>query len=270
MRDPSAVGTNRQAALAHIDALGLLAAAGRALPFVGWASGRATATPGVNIPGMRHRNPLIFDTAQRHRGGDAERLPEGVVKRISDRLDGQRADGGAFGARDAPGPDDADMHCDGAATNRDEGDGTGRKAAPGGVGDGSACQSGGAGHGGPANGCANASASHGYAADGGTSGLRGPPYSGTPTGGARSAEMGAGLRRTPEPPATPEHPRRRKRGGSPGGEREEVLRPVRRCLDREPEWDATGEHGTGGAGGGRVYLLSLFDGVGTAMEPAPS
>ena len=62
------VETNRQVALAHIEALGLLAAASRALPFVGWATGRASATPGVSILGMRHRNPLIFDTAGGHRG----------------------------------------------------------------------------------------------------------------------------------------------------------------------------------------------------------
>ena len=52
------VDSNRQVvALAHIEALGFFAAAGRALPFVGWATGRAFAAPGVNIPGMRHRNP---------------------------------------------------------------------------------------------------------------------------------------------------------------------------------------------------------------------
>ena len=251
--------------MAHIEALGLLAAAGRALPFVGWASGRATATPGVNIPGMRHRNPLIFDTARGHRGGDAERLLESVVKRIGDQLDEQRADGGAFGGRGGPGPDDVDMHCEGTAANRDGGGDAGRRAAPGGVDDGSRCQSDGAGHEGLPNGCAGADASHGYAADDGASGPQGPPYSGTPTGDARSAELRAGLQRTPEPPATPEPPPGRKRGGSPEGGQEEVPRPVRRCLDREPGWGAPGGHETGGTGGGRVHLLSLFDGVGTAM-----
>ena len=49
------IGDNRQDALAHIETLGFLAAA--SIPFIGWATGRATAVPGVNISGMRHRNP---------------------------------------------------------------------------------------------------------------------------------------------------------------------------------------------------------------------
>ena len=141
------VGTNRQAALAHIEALGLLAAAGRALPFVGWAAGRATAAPGVNIPGMRHRNPLIFDTAWGHRGGDAERLLERVVKRIGDQLCEHRADGGATGDQGGLGPDDVDMQCEDTAANRGGGGDVGHAAAAGGGDDGSRDRADGAGPG---------------------------------------------------------------------------------------------------------------------------
>ena len=100
------VGSNRQLALAHIEALGFPAAAGRSLPIVGWATGRASAAPGVNIPGMRHRNPLIIDTAGGHRGGDAERLLERVVRRIEGCCDDHRADEGPGGDRGDRGHED--------------------------------------------------------------------------------------------------------------------------------------------------------------------
>ena len=115
------VNSNRQVALAHIEALGFLAAAGRALPFVGWATRRASAAPGVNIPGMRHRNPLIFDTAGGHRGGDAERLLEPVVRRIESSGDSHRACEGPGGDRDDRGREDVNMTSEGAAAREGRG-----------------------------------------------------------------------------------------------------------------------------------------------------
>ena len=106
------ISSNRQEALAHIEGLGLLAAANKALPFVGWATGWATTTPGtpgVNIPGMRHRNPLIFDTAVAHRGGAAERLLERVVRRIEDSSGGSRAHGEPDGGQEGREPSNIDM-----------------------------------------------------------------------------------------------------------------------------------------------------------------
>ena len=187
------VGTNRQAALAHIEALGLLAAAGRSLPFVGWANGRASATPGVNIPGMRHRNPLIFDTAGGHRGGDAERLLERVVGRIEGRSDGHRADGGSGGDRGDRGHGDVNMT--GGSTTACEGrggDGSHAAADSGGAG-GAHVEPPGAERRGERTGRADPGDARGYAADAGNPVPCGPPYSGTPTGDARSGELRADL-----------------------------------------------------------------------------
>ena len=159
------VGTNRQAALAHIEALGLLAAAGKSLPFVGWATGRASATPGVNIPGVRHRNPLIFDTAGGHRGGDAERLLERVVKRIEGRSDGHRADGESGGDRGDLGRDDVNMSCgDTAADDGRGGDGSRAATASGGAG-GAHAEPPGAERGDARTGRADPGDDRGYAAD---------------------------------------------------------------------------------------------------------
>ena len=234
------VGTNRQAALAHIEALGLLAAASRSLPFVGWATGRASATPGVNIPGMRHRNPLIFDTAGGHRGGDAERLLERVVKRIEGRSVGRRADGGSESDRGDPGRDDVNMSCgDTTADDGRGGDGSHAATASGGEG-GVHDELPGAERGDERNGRADPDDAREYAADEGNPVPCGPPYSGTPTGDARSGELRADLQQGSGPPLG------RKRGSSPGSEREAELRPVRKCVDSGPEWGARSDGGGGG------------------------
>ena len=57
----------------------------------------------------------------------------------------------------------------------------------------------------------------------------------------------------------------RKRSSSPAGQSEAGLRAVKRRLDNDPEWDARGGGSGVARGAGRVHLLSLFDGVGTAM-----
>ena len=205
---------------------------------------------------MRHRNPLIFDTAWGHRGGDAERLLERVVKRIGDQLGGRRADGGATGDQGDPGRDDVNMSGEDTAADRGRGADVGHAATTGGGDDGARDKAGEAGPGSVPHERADADAGLGYAAGGGDSGPREPPYSGTPTGDARSGELRADLQRASEPPLG------RKRGGSPASGREAGPRPVRRCLDREPEWGTQSDHESGGGGGGRVHLLSLFDGVG--------
>ena len=98
-----------------------------------------------------------------------------------------------------------------------------------------------------------------YAADVGNPVPCGPPYSGTPTDDARSGELRADLQQGSGPLLG------RKRGSSPVSEREAELRPVRRCLDSGPESGARSDGGGRGRGTGRVHLLSLLDGVGTAM-----
>ena len=106
---------------------------------------------------------------------------------------------------------------------------------------------------------ADQDATCGYAADAGDPAPCGPPYSGTPTGDARSGELRADLQQGSSPPPG------RKRGSSPVGEREAALRSVRKCPDSGPEWGTRGDDGGESRGAGRVHLLSLFDGVGTAM-----
>ena len=253
------VGNNRQEALAHIEALGLLAAANRALPFVGWATGRATTTPGVNIPGMRHRNPLIFDTAVAHRGGAAERLLERVLRRIEDRNSGSQAHGEPDGGQEGKEPGDVDMSENTAVREGNNG-----------------------GHGNRGEAIIGAEVrehpgrpdedqkdDHAGHPDGGdgpgyTSGTGGPapcepPYSGTPTGAAQSGELRDDLQRGPGASHG------QKRGSSPAAKREAELLAVKRCLDDGPEWSARSNDRGPSRGAGRVYLPSLFDGVGTAM-----
>ena len=208
---------------------------------------------------MRHRNPLIFDTAWGHRGGDAERLLERVVKRIEDQPVERRTDGGATSDRGDLDRDDVNMSCEDTAADHGRGAGVGHAATAGGGDDGAHDKAAGAGLGSESHERADADEGRGYAAGEGDPGPREPPYSGTPTGDARSGELRADLQRASEPLLG------RKRGGSPASGREAELRPVRRCLDRGPEWGARSDGEAGGGGGGRVHLLSLFDGVGTAM-----
>ena len=77
-----------------------------------------------------------------------------------------------------------------------------------------------------------------------------PPYSGTPTRAAQSGELRDGLQRGPGASHG------RKRGSSPSAEWEAELRP---------EWSARSNDRGPSSGAQHVYLLSLFDGVGTAM-----
>ena len=252
------VGNNRQEALAHIEALGLLAAASRALPFVGWATGRATTTPGVNLPGMRHRNPLIFDTACAHRGGAAERLLDRDVQRIEIRNGGSRVHEEPDGDREGGEPGDVDMSE--STTVRED---SGEHGNCGEVLIGAEIRKH-SGH--PDEDQKDDHAGHPDGVDGPgyASGTRGPapcepPYSGTPTGAAQSGELRDDLRRG----QGASHGR--KRGSSPAAERETELRAVRRCFDDGPEWSAHSNERGPSTGAGRVYLLSLFDGVGTAM-----
>ena len=126
------VGSNRQVALAHIEALGFFAAAGRSLPFVGWATGRASVAPGVNIPGMTHRNPLIVDMAGGHRGGDAERLLERVVRRIDGCCEGHWADEGPEGNRGDWGREDVNATSESTAAREGRGGDSSHATAAGG------------------------------------------------------------------------------------------------------------------------------------------
>ena len=250
--------SNRQEALAHIEALGLFAAASRTLPFVGWTIGRATTVPGVNIPGMRHRNPLIFDTAVAHRGGAAERLLERVVRRIGDSSGGSPARKEPEGGQGDGEPGDVDMGGSTAARGGSGGLGNRDEAF---VGEGSRRRSGRTGEDQKDEraGRPNGDDDPGYT--GGTGGPRPlrAAFSGTPAGAAESGELRGDLQRGPEASLG------RKRGSSPSAEREVELRAVKRCLDDGPEWNARGDDCGPNKGAGRVYLLSLFDGVGTAM-----
>ena len=249
------ISSNRQEALAHIEALGFFAAASRALPFVGWATGRATTVPGVKIPGMRHRNPLIFDTAIAHRGGAAERLLERVVRNIEDSNGGSRARREPDGGQDDGEPGDVDM---GGSTAAREGSGVtataGRRRSVRGL-------SGRTGEDQKDDraGRPNGDDDPGYAGGAGGSAPCEPPYSGMPTGAAQSGELRGDLQRGPGASLG------RKRGSSPAAEREVELRAVKRCLDDGPEWSARGDDRGPNKRAGRVYLLSLFDAVGTTM-----
>ena len=87
-----------------------------------------------------------------------------------------------------------------------------------------------------------------------------PPYSGTPTGAAQSDELREDLQ------LDRGAPHGRKRDGSPtNGQQELELRAVRRCFDGGPEWSVHANEGRRDDRSRRVYLLSLFDGVGAAM-----
>ena len=187
------VNSNRQVALAqaHIEALGLLAAAGRALPFVGWATGRASAAPGVNIPGMRHRNPLIFDTAGGHRGGDAEWLLERVVRRIEGSVDSHRTCEGPGGDRDDRGREVVNMTSEGSAAHGGRGDCDGHPEA---AGDGASrahVERPGAEREDECADCTEQGDTHGYAGDAGNPAPCGPPYSGTRHAYGRRSERRA-------------------------------------------------------------------------------
>ena len=181
------------------------------------------------------------------------------MKRIGDQFREHRADGGATGDQGDLGRGDVNMSGGDTAADRGRGADVGHATATGGGDDGSRDRAGGAGPGSVPHGRADADADLEYAAGGEDSGPRGPPYSGTPTGDARSGELRADLQRASEPPLG------RKRGGSPASGQEAGLRPVRRCLDREPEWGSQGDREPGEGGGGCVHLLSLFDGLGAAM-----
>ena len=251
-------GSSRQTALAHIEALGLLAAASRSLPFVGWITGRASLTPGANIPGMRHRNPLIFDSAGGHRGGDAERQLERVVRRIEGRereTEEERAaagDGGERGTGDVTmGATPAGDERDHVANSPDVDRGGGEEYPPGGP---TATETEGGHQDGP-----GPEDAHGYTGGAGPSGLHDQPYGGTPTGDTRSGELRACLQRDAGPPQG------RKRNEPAACSAADAGRAVRRCLDFGPAWGVLGGDGRGGGKGRRVHLLSLFDGVGTAM-----
>ena len=86
-----------------------------------------------------------------------------------------------------------------------------------------------------------------------------PPYSGTPTGAAQSDELRGDLQHGRGAPHG------LKRDSSSATVQGVGLRAVRGCLDDGP---LRGGHSSGGgrsSRAGRVYLLSLFDGAGTAM-----
>ena len=138
--------------------------------------------------------------------------------------------------------------------------GSGSRAEAAGDGAGRACvERPGAEQGSERTGCPDRGDTQGHAGDTENPAPCEPPYSGTPTGDARSGELRADLQRGSGPPPG------RKRGSSPTGEGEAELRTVKRCFDNGPEWDAR-ECGRGvDRGAGHVHLLSLFDGVGTAM-----
>ena len=255
------VSSSRQEALAHIEALGSLPAASRALPFVGWTAGRATTVPGVNIPGMRHRNPLIFDTAGGHRGGAAERLLERVARRIEDSSGGSRAcreTEVTEGGQGDGGHGDVDV--DGSTCAREGSGGCGsRNEAVVGAGGRMRADRDGVEQEGERTRCPDGDDAPEYAVGAGNPAPCEPPYSGTPTGAARSGELRGELQRGPEAPLG------RKRGSSPASGRGAELRAVKRCLDNGPEWNARGNDCGASKRAGCVYLLSLFDGVGTAM-----
>ena len=208
---------------------------------------------------MRHRNPLIFDSAGGHRGGDAERLLEKVVSRIEgrgvERAEGQTAAGGGSGH------DAGDVTMSGAAA-ADDGRGHvasgpdaprgGRSGSPRDEPTAPGAEGGRHDDTGPAD-------THDYTGGAGPSGLHDQPYGGTPTGETRSGELRAGLLRGAGTT------QRRKRNEPAAGSETGSGRTVRRCLDYGPTWDDLGGNDGGGRKGKRVHLLSLFDGVGTAM-----
>ena len=210
---------------------------------------------------MRHRNPLIFDTAGGHRGGAAERLLERVVRRIEDSSGGSRSCREPEGGQGDGGPGDVDMDGNTAAREGSGGPrscGSRDEAA---VGAGSRMRADRAGveQEGERTRRPDGDDAPGYAGGAGNPAPCEPPYSGTPTGTARSGELRGDLQRGPETPLG------RKRGSSPASERGAELRAVKRCPDDGPEWNARGNDCGASRRTGRVYLLSLFDGVGTAM-----
>ena len=85
------------------------------------------------------------------------------------------------------------------------------------------------------------------------------PYSGTPTGAAQSDELRGDLQQGRGAPHG------RKRDGSPATGQESEFRAVRMCFDGGPEWSVHTSECRRDDRARLVYLLSLSDGVGTAM-----
>ena len=245
---------------AHIETLGFLAAASRAFPFIGWSTGWATAVPGVNIPGVRHRNILLFDTACSHRGGAAECLLSGIVQKIEARNGGSRMQEEPGGNRDGRELGDVDMgddtavHEDGGVHSDCDGGHLGAEA-------GSRCGDPGENKGEGRTGHPNGANNPGYAGGTGSPCPCEPPYSRTPTGAVQSDELREDLQ------LDRGAPHGRKRDGSPTTEQQELEpRAVRRCLSTAGlEWSVQASDGRRDDRSRRVYLPSLSDGVGTAM-----